>query len=1083
MRLGHIRESSSPWGAAVLFAKKKNGKLRMCVDYRGINSKTIKNRYPLPRIDELVDMLGKARCFSSIDLKSGYNQIRLREDEIPCTAFITPWGLFEYTVLPFGLCNAPSVFQNAVNQTVRPYIGKFCVVYLDDILVFSKTPTEHLHHLNLVFQKLKQDRWYVNKDKLELFLKKVYFLGYVVSDKGLHPDPDRVKALMDLPPPVGNIELLRSFLGTVNTFRRFIYRAAEILQPLTDLTKKENLNKPWGPEQYKCFEEVKKILASPMVLAMPDYDKPFDIWCDASKTGMGGILSQEGRPIAFFSRLFNKAQSQYQTHNQELLAVVSCMKEWRCYTEGQQVTILSDHCPLQYYQKQPKLDGMQTRWVQYLEGFSPKVTYIPGKTNPSDVLSRLFADAKEAERTDPSKVPALVAAMASFVKSSPGSQKKRVQPQQYRHGAHKRARHLQEELASGKAGEGACVEEVPTGILSPDIVSQLPNTWTTPQLPEVKTGKHIVDSILPEELRSCGGSAKPVQVSMVRVGAVKKVTIEGLGDFVKAYQEDELFDNSDRSKRLRLRYGLYLEKGIWYRDPAQGRGPTDKVNPSTTMRDLKHQICVPRPLVEIVLSYCHDSQWTCHPGTKRLQHLVADKFWWPTWRDDAARHVATCLSCQLNKPRSGKQPGMLEPLPTPTGPFQSWSMDFIVQLPKTKRGFDATYVMVDRFLKLVHLAACKTESTTSDVIDLFKSNILRPHGHPITVVSDRDTKFTSGEWKEFVATEGIIHDMSSSFHPQTDGQTERMNRVVEEALRHFVSPKYDDWDEYLHCVEFAINSLHNEATGFSPFQLMYGFNPASPFDRVLGLRPGQMLPAPPKRDSQSATMWTNREKHQETLRRIAKAKRNLEAAKQRMVAQANKAREPLVFKEGDKVLLSTKYLNIPIPGSKKFGPRYVGPFTVKKVIKSAYELDTPSHWKVHNVFHVSRLRRYDPNTRVVAPPAPIEVNGDEEYEVEAIVAHRSVRKGKKVMTQYQVKWLGYGIEYNEWLDEDAFTSDGSYVNPVLETYKNKLINATAASDKTVGRESGSKPVRSKPKRVSFDPNVKDPRPSKRQKRS
>jgi hypothetical protein len=183
------------------------------------------------------------------------------------------------------------------------------------------------------------------------------------------------------------------------------------------------------------------------------------------------------------------------------------------------------------------------------------------------------------------------------------------------------------------------------------------------------------------------------------------------------------------------------------------------------------------------------------------------------------------------------------------------------------------------------------------------------------------------------------------------------------------------------------------------------------------------------------------------------------------------------------VLLSTKYLNIPIPGSKKFGPRYVGPFTVKKVIKSAYELDTPSHWKVHNVFHVSRLRRYDPNTRVVAPPAPIEVNGDEEYEVEAIVAHRSVRKGKKVMTQYQVKWLGYGIEYNEWLDEDAFTSDGSYVNPVLETYKNKLINATAASDKTVGRESGSKPVRSKPKRVSFDPNVKDPRPSKRQKRS
>ncbi|GKB18554.1 putative reverse transcriptase domain-containing protein [Tanacetum coccineum] len=313
---GFIRPSHSPWGAPVLFVKKKDGALRMCIDYRELNKLTIKNRYPLPRIDDLFDQLLGACYFSKIDLRSGYHQLRVREEDIPKTAFRTRYGHFEFTVMPFGLTNAPAIFMDLMNRVCKPYLDKFVIVFIDDILIYSKSEEEHELHLKTILDLLKKEKLYAKFLKCEFWLKEVQFLGHVVNRDGIHVDPSKVDSVKNWKTPESPTEI-RSFLGLAGYYRRFIENFSKIAKPLTQLTQK-NKAYVWGEEQEEAFRILKEKLCNAPVLALPDGPNDFLVYCDASNQGFGCVLMQRGKVIAYASRQLKTHEKNYTTHDLEL---------------------------------------------------------------------------------------------------------------------------------------------------------------------------------------------------------------------------------------------------------------------------------------------------------------------------------------------------------------------------------------------------------------------------------------------------------------------------------------------------------------------------------------------------------------------------------------------------------------------------------------------------------------------------------------------------------------------------------------------------------------------------------------------
>ena len=914
-----IRPSQSPYAAAILFVQKKDGSLRMCVDYRGLNKTTVKDKYPLPRIDDLVDKLFGATVFSSLDLQSGYHQIRIAEQDVHKTAFITPQGLYEYRVMPFGLCNAPSAFQRHMNMMFShlPY----AVVYLDDILVFSKSQTEHQGHLRTVLSILKENHFYAKLSKCSFYQTSTKFLGFVVDKDGIRMDPDKVSAVVNWPLPTSASEL-SSFLGLSNHYKRFLHDYSRKIAALSELTHN---NRPYNlkdnPEALQAFEWLKKAITTAPVLAAPNFEAPFYVITDASGFGIGAVLMQDDasspatkRPIAFHSARLSDAERNYPVGEQDLLAVIDALKKWRCYLEGAKggVTIVTDHLPNTFLDTKSaeQLSRRQVRWQLELSRINPKWVYEKGQFNAADPLSRC---------------PELLCVSALQVPSC----------------AH---RHIQTPVRD-------TVDQ--TGLLGlanrhPDINS----------LHEYDSGPAILLTV----------AQQPVPDGITEIMA-------DIAEWYKTDNQSEL--------RMRQSRSYTFHEGIWR---------------------YGNLVIVPEDynLKRRCIAINHDPPTSGHPGRTITLELIQRHFWWPTIRRDVFRYVDTCTSCQLNKNSTQKPAGLLQPLAIPEYPWQQMSMDLITHLPPTIRGYTSIAVFVDRLTKMVHFAPCHDTMTAADFAELFISEIFRRHGLPETIVSDRDTKFTSAFFVEICRHLGIKQSMSTAYHAQTDGQTERTNRTLEEMLRHYISPTQDDWDLRLPCAEFAVNNAVKAATGYTPFYLNYGRHPRSP---------------------SAVQMQTNIPAANELVgslsEALTRARDCLTAAQARMKRFADQRRRDLEFSIGDKVLLNSRNIRIKSNGTRKLLPKFLGPFSItKKVGTLAYQLELPaSMGKTHPVFHVSLLRPYHATSDQSLPPMPTVVDGEMEFEVERILNHRDIKisqNSRRTKREYLVKWSGYGHEHNSW---------------------------------------------------------------------
>ncbi|GJP30443.1 hypothetical protein CLOM_g1710 [Closterium sp. NIES-68] len=388
---GLIRPSTSPYGAQVLFTTKPDGSLRMCIDYRALNKQTIKNKYPIPRIDDLLDQLRGATVFSKLDLRAGYWQIRMADNSIHKTAFRTRYGSNEYLVMPFGLTNAPATFQAEMNHILRPLLDKCVVVYLDDILIYSRDMKQHVEHLRRVFEILRRERFYVKLSKSEFALERVQFLGHMVSAQGIHVDPKKIEAVRTWKTPE-NVKELQQFLGFANYYNRFVPQYAKIAARLTNLLKKNTPYK-WEPKHQEAVEQLKQALTSAPVLILPDPERDYVIEADASDQAVGAVLMQDQgnglQPIAYLSKKLHGAELNYPIHDKEALAIVIAFKAWRCYLEGRRTTVYTDDCSLKYLKTQPNLSRRQVRWIDFLEThFHYDIVYKPGHKNKADTLSR-----------------------------------------------------------------------------------------------------------------------------------------------------------------------------------------------------------------------------------------------------------------------------------------------------------------------------------------------------------------------------------------------------------------------------------------------------------------------------------------------------------------------------------------------------------------------------------------------------------------------------------------------------------------------------------------------------------------------
>ena len=904
---GFIRPSKSPFGAPVLFVKKKDGSMRMCIDYRDLNRITVKNRYPLPRMEELFDRLKGAKYFSKMDLRSGYHQVRIHHDDIPKTAFRTRYGHYEFLVLPFGLTNAPATFMHLMQSVFGTHLDDFVIVFLDDILIFSKTLQEHQKHVRKVLELLRENKLYAKMSKCEFFKEEISFLGHVVNSEGVSMEKEKVKAIREWPTPT-TVTGVRAFLGLAGYYRRFVNGFSRIASPLTSLLQ-SNVSFHWIEVHQQSFDSLKQSISSAPVLIIPDESRQYVVTTDASGFAVGATLSQDQgkglQPIAFLSHKMNQHERNYPVHEQELLAVVVALKEWRHYLHGKKFHVITDHQSLRYLSTQPHLSPRQIRWSEFLQQFDMQTDYRPGKLNAAaDALSR------REDHHGPAPSPA-----------PPNSS-----------------------------------------------ILQLNNL--------VASANNIASDLL-ERIRNAYNSDPVCQ---------------------------NLLSNASRNSLYTFHNHLIFSGNQLY-VPA-----SDEIKSA-------------------LIKEAHDSAVSGHVGITRTLDLLSRSYYWPRMAADVREYIATCSSCISIKPRNNNPPGLLQPIPHPSRRWQLVSMDLITQLPRTRTGLDAIFVIVDKCSKMIHIIPTYTTVTAPELASLFFREIVRHHGLPSSIVSDRDPRFTSSFWSELWKRLGTHLAMSTAYHPESDGQTERANRTIEDMLRAYVNQRQDDWDHHLTAIEIAYNNSKQSSTGYSPYFLNYGQHPTFP------------LNSPTVVSERS-----NNESVEELLegldRALTEAQNAVERAQQNQQRQANRHRSELEFEVGQEVWLSTANLRLKGKPSPKLSQRWIGPFTVKRKLSPlVYELDLPSTLLIHPVFHVSKLRphrsseRFDPHRPPVPDrPAPEIIDDEEVYEVEAIRQHRLRKWRGRTYKQYLVKWKDYPEWENTWEWEDTLINSRA----VIEEYELSL---------------------------------------------
>lgn len=789
LQTGIIKESRSPYASPIVIARKKNGSVRMCVDYRTLNSRTVPDQYTTPRIDDALDSLSGSKWFSVLDLRSGYYQIAMAEADKEKTAFICPLGFYEFERMPQGITGAPATFQRLMEKAVGDMNLLQVLVYLDDLIVFGKSLEEHEERLLKVLDRLEEVGLKLSLDKCQFCQPKVKYVGHVISADGIATDPDKIAAVTNWPRPT-DLKSLRSFLGFCGYYRRFVANYSSIVRPLTELTKgygpmqkdkrqdkekvktylkeSEPFGDRWDQTCTNAFHHIIQCLTRAPVLAFADPNKPYTLHTDASLKGLGAVLYQEDsgglRPVAFASRRVSATEQRYPVHQLEFLALKwAVVDKFHDYLYGAKFTVRTDNNPLTYVLTTAKLNATGHRWLAALATYDFDIQYRPGKSNvDADLLSRNMVHEVEQGKWEEIS--------QSGVKS---------------------------------ICQKICVADVPG--VPVRYVDQLgPGPECIPDVFALAT------HLNPLSLR---------QMSKTELIAAQKKD-DNIQRVIDAIQQGKWPSDKDTTPEMLLfkreKDRLMLKDDLLWRVTTKSVG--EEVN----------QLVLPAEFRKDVLKSLHDDMG--HLGVERTTDLLRNRFYWPRMAMEAEQYVKDCGECVMRKTPCKKAAPLHQIVSS--GPMDLVCIDFLSLEPDSK-GISNVLIVTDHFTRYAQAFPSKNQKALT-VAKILMEKFFVHYGLPSRIHSDQGRDFESQLIREFLKILGVRKSRTTPYHPQGDPQPERFNRTLLSMLATLGHEKKRSWSQHIPYVVHAYNSTKCDATGYSPYLLMFGREARLPVDLCFG---------------------------------------------------------------------------------------------------------------------------------------------------------------------------------------------------------------------------------------------------------
>lgn len=825
-----IQPSSSPWSSPIWVVPKKldasgKQKWRLVIDYRKLNDVTVGDSYPLPNITDILDKLGHSQYFTTLDLASGFHQLEIEPEDIPKTAFNTPYGHYEYKRMPFGLKNAPATFQRVMDSVLCGLQGERCFVYLDDIVVFASSLQEHEQKLREVFTRLQKYELKVQPDKCEFLRREVAYLGHIISNEGVKPNPDKVQAVKDFPVPKCCKDI-KAFLGLTGYYRRFIPNFSKVTKPLTSLLKKD-IPFIWGESQQKSFEECKQLLTSPPILQYPDFTKEFILTTDSSLHAIGSILSQgpigKDLPIAYASRTLNKAESNYSTIERELLAIVWAVKHFRPYLFGRKFKIVTDHKPLTWLFSIKDPGSRLVRWRLKLEEFDYEVIYKAGKNNTNaDALSRpsvMITNAIDFTLDDDDT-------SNSTQNQNPTQNLKPIET-------------LSEDYLqinySHFSENSTYSFDTPNLHISPDnLLDDRHKNIFIPISCEISDKNGLFNTAISMCSRVDPYLEKPK--ALYDVGLVVSDKKQNMFFGCTRPTHFDSWDSESYFKTLLSCLQHHDCKSLYV--PDLKNDPTCKLQGNEQLHitayladsyDCEITICenkvkypTPEQIPEILKTF-HDDPLSGHRGIVETTRKIRSEYYWNGMTDTIKDYVNRCIICQRSKIQRKTYKAPMVITTSSTEPFERVTIDLVSYSDITSYSNKYILTLQDDLTRFVQAYPIPDKQATTIAKSLL--SFCQHYGIPKRFHSDQGGEFVNNILKQLMKLLGSQHTFSTAYHPQTNGALERFHAVLRDHIRMYSTKKSHDWDQIVPLAIMCHNTSLNQSTGFTPHELLFGYKP------------------------------------------------------------------------------------------------------------------------------------------------------------------------------------------------------------------------------------------------------------------